>query len=40
MLLAIPSHHSKPENYGSVTFSEKQEVYDVIPQGLSQGNES
>ena len=34
------SHHSKPENHGSVTFSEKQEVYDVIPQGFSQGNES
>ena len=29
------SHHSKSENHGSVTFSEKQEVYDVIPQGLS-----
>ena len=25
------SHHSKLENDGSVTFSEKQEVYDVIP---------
>ena len=25
------------KNHHSVTFSEKQEVYDVIPQGLSRG---
>ena len=24
MLLAIPSHYSKPENHGSVTFSENR----------------
>ena len=34
------SHHSKPENHSSVTFSEKQEVYDVLHKGLSRGNES
>ena len=37
MLLAIPSHYSKPENHGSVTFSEKPEIDDVISQGLSRG---
>ena len=29
------SHHSKPENHGSVTFSEKQEVDDVMHKELS-----
>ena len=28
------------ENHDSVAFSEKQEIDDVIPQGLSRGNES
>ena len=31
MLLAIPSHYSKPENQG------KPEIDDIIPQGLSCG---